>query len=486
MAHELTHSTEPAEDYEALHGIVFALAQKDGVKINEQRKQILDLYARNGVKLQNVDDIDKEIVADYVKTKLLGDEQAIRELVTQNRSLGQRILNWIDGILARLGSRSARERQYLTAARSIYARVLAESQTGYTTKPEKAVSPAAAPAAARTARPAADTRTAPAEMGEAPTEAGGDQYLASLRDQYEKGEISEEEYDQLFDEFYKGGNESQFSISRTVDNKPFVTVEEDILAGVPEADWIDTVRENLKKKFPNGVTVGNSDIKIDGQSRRKMTFSGYMQWLYNNDPQLREDKLRATNNADEILRATTGWVDEGLHHTRKDRIVDFARGNVLLRVGNNDYSADVVVGTRKNGSMVLYDVLNLQPTSFTKRETGAAKSTNPSPGAARSTAQVSGNSIREQQQEVNGREQEYYEGSSQYSLPEPSRRRPAAGRGDYHNRERHAAGKGQGLFTQYGVGAEKSNKCRTEHAHRGSRKYCEPDHRRVFIRRHCV
>lgn len=186
-----------------------------------------------------------------------------------------------------------------------------------------------------------------------------------------------------------------YAIGKTTDNKPFVEVEQDILAGVPEADWVKTVKENLKKKFPNGITVGNNEIQIDGRSRQEMTFSRYMQWLYNNDPQLHADKLRATDNADEILRATTDWVNEGLNHPRKDRITDFARGNVLLRVGGNDYTADVVVGTKKNGSMALYDVLNLQPTSFTEKEADAAISTNPSPGTARSTASVSDDSVAE-------------------------------------------------------------------------------------------
>lgn len=186
-----------------------------------------------------------------------------------------------------------------------------------------------------------------------------------------------------------------YAIGKTTDNKPFVEVEQDILAGVPEADWVKTVKENLKKKFPNGITVGNNEIQIDGRSRQEMTFSRYMQWLYNNDPQLHADKLRATDNADEILRATTDWVNEGLNHPRKVRITDFARGNVLLRVGGNDYTADVVVGTKKNGSMALYDVLNLQPTSFTEKEADAAISTNPSPGAARSTASVSDDSVAE-------------------------------------------------------------------------------------------
>lgn len=197
------------------------------------------------------------------------------------------------------------------------------------------------------------------------------------------------------------GAGTRYSIGKTTDNKAFVEVEQDILSGVPEKDWVKTVKENLKQKFPNGITVGNNEIQIDGRSRQEMTFSRYMQWLYNNDPQLHADKLRATNNADEILFATTDWVNEGLNHTRKDRIADFARGNVLLRVGGNDYTANVVVGTKKNGSMALYDVLNLQPTSFTEKETDAAISTNPSPGAARSTASVSANSIFETGQNVN-------------------------------------------------------------------------------------
>lgn len=197
------------------------------------------------------------------------------------------------------------------------------------------------------------------------------------------------------------GAGTRYSIGKTTDNKAFVEVEQDILSGVPEKDWVKTVKENLKQKFPNGITVGNNEIQIDGRSRQEMTFSRYMQWLYNNDPQLHADKLRATNNADEILFATTDWVNEGLNHPRKDRIADFARGNVLLRVGGNDYTANVVVGTKKNGSMALYDVLNLQPTSFTEKETDAAISTNPSPGAARSTASVSANSISETGQNVN-------------------------------------------------------------------------------------
>lgn len=200
---------------------------------------------------------------------------------------------------------------------------------------------------------------------------------------------------------FADGGES-YSIERTADNKSFVEVDEDILDGVPKKDWVSTVKENLKNKFPDGITVGSNDIRIDKQSRQEMTFSGYMKWLYSHDPQLHSDKLRATNNADEILLATTDWVNEGLNHPRKDSIADFARGTVLLRVGTNDYTADVVVGTRKNGNMVLYDVLNLQPDSFVKKETDAVKAENPSPGADRNTASVSESSVSQTGENVNG------------------------------------------------------------------------------------
>lgn len=657
ISHELTHSVEMADAYKDLSGIVMNKLSQTGRNVEQLRQAKMELYARNGHPLSEAD-ADAEIVAEYVEKYLLTDERSIMQITRENKTLAQRILGWIDDLLAKLGNASAQERAFLMRARDTYASALQQSQSSF-----NADTAAAAPAAqAGTQTTAASTqettleqlrtawasgemtdaefdaalevimqeestadesmlevkhsfgganangadldalrkaqqmqaqgvapetifretgwhtgadgkwrfeiddsgmnydtkkgmanhseakmlsyylehsglfkaypqlRNASMEFADIPENVRGEydverntirinrqmrykpeeikdtlvheiQHAIQKAEGFAKGsspeywandagktkraeaveriqsEISslegmlddgseadsedfiradieelKEKLDTLSFHLYQNtageveardaarrrrmtpeqrrqtmpdtgdentvfaedADEDLQAIGRTTDDRPFVTVEEDILDGVPEADWIDTVRENLKKKFPNGVTVGNSDIKIDGQSRREMTFSGYMQWLYNNDPQLREDKLRATNNADEILRATTGWVDEGLHHPRKDRILDFARGNVLLRVGNNDYSADVVVGTRKNGTMVLYDVLNLQPTSFTKRETGAAKSTNPSPGAARSTAQVSGDIIREGTGDVNG-----LPVKEQFSITEP-------------------------------------------------------------------
>lgn len=177
----------------------------------------------------------------------------------------------------------------------------------------------------------------------------------------------------------------RFSIGYDRHNRPFVTVEEDILEGVPREDWVRTVKDNLRKKFPDGVTVGNSEIEIDGTSRREMTWSGYSQWLRKEQPDVFVDKLRATNNAGEIIRASHGYINEGLHHPRKDSIQDFARGTVQLRVGENEYTADVIVGTRNNGAMLLYDLLNLKPTQIQEKSRRRQTAT-PSPGSSRNTA----------------------------------------------------------------------------------------------------
>lgn len=749
VGHELTHSIEEAGAYTDLKSVIFSQIQKQGGDLAKMRQEKAALYEKHGHTLGSEEEIDAEIVAEFVEKNLLTDEASIKAVVTQSPSLGQRILQFINDLLSKIGDRKAQERAFLTRARGYYQTALRETENRPVNVTFKAEAPTqtareAAPAAQakQEAAPAqeAATREVPAQQTTQETtqetqpknnasEMTPDEYLESLRDQLARGEISEDEFSDLFDEYYNGGTERQYSfagqkastanlehlknaqemetlgadmesirkatgwfkgrdgkwrfeiddsgaetdtkwgflrnpdakrynelfekaylydtataedlnelqildknlkgvrksplyldeivrhdklfeaypalrdvkvrfeantgnkegsyhpetdefvlrtglklepekvkstliheiqhaiqeqegfargtnpgywdemiqsgysrrkndgrierarkeyhrifdsapeefknkvrrinrarldgdydaaetvvdelydseyadlwsqldmaefewrsdrgeelnaydlyrdtageieardaasrrtltpeerknkapdlgdentvfaedgvsyaIGKTTDNKPFVEVEQDILAGVPEADWVKTVKENLKKKFPNGITVGNSEIHIDKQSRREMTFSRYMQWLYSNDPQLRADKLRATDNADEILQAATDWVNEGLKHPRKDNIIDFARGEVLLRVGGNDYTAEVVVGTRENGSMLLYDILNLQPTSFTEKETDAAITVNPSPGAGRNTAPVSDDSIRSSSKNVN-------------------------------------------------------------------------------------
>lgn len=153
--------------------------------------------------------------------------------------------------------------------------------------------------------------------------------------------------------------EMEYAIRRDEKGKPVVSVEEDILAGVPQKDWARTVKQALKEKFPNGVTVGSNQIQITGKSRGEITSSKDTRWLKHSQPDVYADKMRATNNADEILQASTDYVSEKPAHERTDNIVDFGRGKVQLEVGGQMYDADVIVGTKKDGLMLLYDFVGM-------------------------------------------------------------------------------------------------------------------------------
>lgn len=194
------------------------------------------------------------------------------------------------------------------------------------------------------------------------------------------------------------------SIRRDAEGNSVVVVDENILEGVPEEKWRSTVQKNLKEKFPDGTAAGRSIIKIDKQSREEMTYSRYTAYLKNNIPSRYADKLRATNNADEIIKSTRNYINEGLKHPRKDDIVDFARGDIRLRIGTNDYKADVIVAMKKNGKLIFYDMINLEPDSFTlrnKKEANTGTSGNPLLGARRSPASTSKVTIPQSGEESN-------------------------------------------------------------------------------------
>ena len=201
------------------------------------------------------------------------------------------------------------------------------------------------------------------------------------------------------------GGEARLSIKYDRYNNPYVVIEEDILAGVPRSEWVKTVKDNLRQKFPDGVTVGNNVIEIDKQSREEMTYSRYTRHLMRTEPELYADKLRATNNADEILRASRNYVNEALAHIRRDNIQEFARGEVLMEIGGNGYSAQVVVAMRSNGRLLLYDILQMEPATIQakNKKSNAAIAKDPSPRTDRSTASGFTNSISETGGDVNGR-----------------------------------------------------------------------------------
>lgn len=318
-AHEITHRMQdlsPAEYRELRRAAIEARMARDGADTEAEAVEwYREAAEKSGVTLTQ-DEVMDEITADFVGS-MIEDVDLFARFAKENRTAAQRLLDGLKEFLAKVKAAltgKARDK----AAQDAYGTRFAELE---------AVAEKWQTAFDAAAKQAENAKTAAQE-----------------------------------------GSGAKYQIKYDTENKPFVVVEEDILDGVNPSKWVTTVKKNLAEKFPNGVHVGNNDIKINHQTRQEMTFSEYTQWLSRNDKAAYADKFRATNYADEIILASRDYINEGLKHTRKDNIRDFARGTVLLRIGANDYQADVIVGGKRNGDLLLYDVVNMQKTEINEKK----------------------------------------------------------------------------------------------------------------------
>lgn len=126
IGHELTHATEWGESYQLLSAFVRDRVAKTSNNWQQLRKNVEELYRKNGVELTS-EQIDQEVVAEYIAQHLLTDEAAIRELVKQKPSLARRILNWLKGLLPGLRKKS-KEYRFVYKAMELYRNALAESE----------------------------------------------------------------------------------------------------------------------------------------------------------------------------------------------------------------------------------------------------------------------------------------------------------------------------------------------------------------------
>ena len=200
FSHELTHSMETVGAYTELADVIKQRLKAEGKDLDQMRKEIRDLYSKHGHDLKTNEQVDAEIVADYVAENLLTNEAAILEMVAAKPTLGQRILNWIDGVLAKMGNKNAAERKFLSDARAIYAKALNQSRSGENKN---------APAASQSEAVQNPEKTRKQEQRD-----------ADLRE----GRITEEEWNEQWDadpeqdnlEGYLEEN-AQYSIARTKD-----------------------------------------------------------------------------------------------------------------------------------------------------------------------------------------------------------------------------------------------------------------------------
>ena len=167
----------------------------------------------------------------------------------------------------------------------------------------------------------------------------------------------------------------KYSLAYTTENEPVVVIEEDILAGKEPSEWVKTVKDTIRDKFSSGIPVSGRLVKVNRKTRNEYVNSEYTKTIRRSSPIIYEDKFRSANHLDEIILASTNYINEDLKHERSDSFREFARGDVLMRVDGRDYSARVIIGFTSRGEMVLYDIVNFKKADFDIKKKGASVNT---------------------------------------------------------------------------------------------------------------
>lgn len=185
----------------------------------------------------------------------------------------------------------------------------------------------------------------------------------------------------------RGGE--RLSLRGTTDGQTVAVVDEDILSNIDLTQWNKQTKKKVQaaakealKKFSDGIVVDGITRNVNRVSRREFAASDYSEMLSKKAPQLFVDKMRTASAIDDVVIATTDWARDGkLKHPRTDNFVDFDHGRVLIKAGENQYSAEVVVGITDNGTAVFYDIVDIQPAHFQmqKEESPTDVTTNKSP-----------------------------------------------------------------------------------------------------------
>ena len=204
IGHELTHSIEDAGSYQKLQAVVFRQMERNGINLEQLRQKKKELYARHGVELNDQTAIDSEIVAQYMEKNLLTDETSIRALVKDDRTVGQKIMDQIDKLLAALGNKNAQERVFLTKVRRIYADALNETAQGTQDQAPAAEKKSRKQRRAEEEQQQRDKQAERTEEKVRSTTMDKEELAAA----YAAGEITEEEFDSAMESIMSDENEA--------------------------------------------------------------------------------------------------------------------------------------------------------------------------------------------------------------------------------------------------------------------------------------
>ena len=149
-------------------------------------------------------------------------------------------------------------------------------------------------------------------------------------------------------------------IKTDTEEEKYVDVNTDNMTGVPYKDVPNALAEIVHEKFSDPVNANGQDIFISTRTSREWSRSEYSKRLGRDKPRRYTDKMNAFSQADELLTASRDYIGEALKHERHDNFVEFARGKVKFKVGENGYLADIVVGITDKQEPVLYDIVKLR------------------------------------------------------------------------------------------------------------------------------
>lgn len=349
LAHETTHFIKdysPAK-YEAYAQLIIAAAENKGISYDSllarQLARLSEMEEYKGLSETELQEIAyDETIAEMSETILTDTDAANRlsqQIYKQDRTLWQKIKDFFTGLVEKL--------------RSAYKDSDPDSEIGRMLK-----------------RAVQDNAEIAQAWAEAVSEAG-------------------ENY-QLQDGQKKNALEGvRYSLRGTTDGKTVAVVDEDILSNIDLTQWNNQTKKKVQaaakealKKFSDGIVVDGITRNVNRVSRREFAASDYSEMLSKKAPQLFADKMRTASAIDDVVIATTDWARDGkLKHPRTDNFVDFDHGRVLIKAGENQYSAEVVVGITDKGTAVFYDVVDIQPAHFQmqKEESPTDVTTNKSP-----------------------------------------------------------------------------------------------------------
>ena len=349
LAHETTHFIKdysPAK-YEAYAQLIIAAAENKGISYDSllarqlaRLSEMEEYKGRSETELQEI--AYDETIAEMSETILTDTDAANRlsqQVYKQDRTLWQKIKDFFTGLVEKL--------------RNAYKDSDPDSDIGRMLK-----------------RAVQDNAEIAQAWAEAVAEAG-------------------ENY-QLQDGQKKNAREGvRYSLRGTTDGKTVAVVDEDILSNIDLTQWNNQTKKKVQaaakealKKFSDGIVVDGITRNVNRVSRREFAASDYSEMLSKKAPQLFADKMRTASAIDDVVIATTDWARDGkLKHPRTDNFVDFDHGRVLIKAGENQYSAEVVVGITDKGTAVFYDVVDIQPAHFQmqKEESPTDVTTNKSP-----------------------------------------------------------------------------------------------------------